>query len=74
MRYSLSSYFKVKEAKAYPWPWAGDKSRMTTIYIDDVLTRREDGTFMRHTGLGIFGIQIPEGDLVPVDQPVMLVI
>ena len=33
------------------WPWAGDKHRKTELFTDDVLTKAEDGTYTKHTGI-----------------------
>lgn len=70
--YKLPRYYRVKANKNYPWPWAQDKSRTMEIFTEDVLTLREDGTFMKHTGLGTFGHVIPMEDVELVEEGVVL--
>lgn len=41
-------YIKTKLVENYP------------LFEDDILTKSEDGTFMKHTGLGLFGLVIDE--------------
>jgi len=75
---------RVKEQKEYPWPIKDPKywnpgedgsKRTITIFRSDVLTKSQDGTYMKHTGLGCFGIVIPDSDVEPCgeDQHLMLI-
>lgn len=48
--------FKVKKEGLYPWPCKGDPGRTIHLYTNDVFTRDADGTYMKQTGLGCFGI------------------
>lgn len=70
--FTVGKHYRVKEDKAYPWPCKADPSRMFEIFTDDILTRMEDGTYMKHTGLGTFGHVIPESDLEEFSDPVDL--
>lgn len=71
--FEIPHWYKIKdERKEYPWPCKDVPNRTIAIYNDDVLTRSEDRTFMKHTGLGCFGIQIPDDDLIEQDEPAKL--
>ena len=61
--FTIKAHVKVKEDKVYPWPCASLPNRTYELFTSDVLTRNEDGTYMKHTGLGTFGHVIPESDL-----------
>jgi len=63
-----------KKEKKYPWPCKSDSNRTITIFDDDVLTKSEDGTYMKHTGLCCFGIEIPDKDLIKHTNPIRLVL
>lgn len=72
-KYTISSWYKIKhEKRQYPWPCESDRNRLITIRNDDVLTKSKDGTFMKHTGLGCFGITIPDDDLIKQDESINL--
>ena len=43
--------FRVKKEGIYPWPRDGDKDRTIELFTDDVLTKQENGKYMKHTGL-----------------------
>lgn len=63
--FSINGWYSIKDKKKeYPWPCIPEPDRKITIFSDDVLTRWGDGTFMRHTRIGCFGILIPEEDLI----------
>lgn len=65
--FQVSGWYKIKfKEKEYEWPCKGDLGRTIMIYDNDVLTKNEneDGTVMKHTGLGCFGIKIPDEDLI----------
>lgn len=66
--FTIAKSYRVKAAKEYPWPCASDPKRTLTIFTDDVLTLRDDGTFMKHTGLGTFGHVIPLPDVIEHDS------
>lgn len=70
--YKLKSFYRVKADKEYPWPCAALPKRTMEIYTSDVLTKLENGTFMKHTGLGTFGHVIPMEDVELVDDGVVL--
>lgn len=70
--YQLKRFYRVKEDKEYPWPCADRPNRRMQIFRDDVLTLRDDGTFMKHTGLGTFGHVIPIEDVELVEKGVVL--
>ncbi len=64
--FSVKGYYTIKHSeKKYPWPCPSEPNRTITLFNDDVLTG--DGgknTYMKHTGLGCFGIIVPEEDLI----------
>lgn len=66
--FTIAKSYLVKAAKEYPWPCASDPKRTLTIFTDDVLTLRDDGTFIKHTGLGTFGHVIPLSDVIEHDS------
>lgn len=71
--FEIKGSYKIKQKEMIcQWPCKSDKERNITIYDDDVLTKREDGTFMKQTGLGCFGIIIDEKDLIKVDKTIKL--
>lgn len=70
--YQLKRFYRVKANKEYPWPCADMPNRKMEIFQDDVLTLRDDGTFVKHTGLGTFGHVIPMEDVELVEKGVVL--
>jgi hypothetical protein len=62
--FTIHKSYRVKSDKDYPWPCGADPNRTLRIFADDVLTLSDDGTFMKHTGLGTFGHVIPMEDVV----------
>lgn len=64
-RFQIDDWYSIKdEKKEYLWPCDFSPNRKITIFSDDVLTCQEDGTFMKHTGLGCTNILIPQEDLI----------
>lgn len=61
---------RIKVAGHYPWPASNGTLADRTIEIDrdDVLTKSEDGTYMRHTGLGCFHIVLTPDQVEPWGQ------
>lgn len=64
-------FYRLKaehSGREYPWPCERDPARTIAIFDDDILTKvapdapppMEPGTMMKHTGLGCFGIRIPD--------------
>jgi hypothetical protein len=63
--FKIDGYCKIKhEKKEYPWPCKSEPERLITIYGDDILTSSDGKTYMKHTGLGCFGIEIPKEDVI----------
>lgn len=59
-------FYKLKpeyEGISYPWPCESQPSRTIQLFDDDVLTKQDDGKYSKHTGLGCFGIEIPDEHL-----------
>lgn len=74
-RYTISEYYKIKSIdKEYPWPCQSSPNRVIKLFSDDVLTKSEDGTYMKQTGLGCFGIIIPDADVEHITSPINLVL
>lgn len=62
--FSVNGYYTVKRESDYPWPCGPDPDRTIRLFSDDVLTKDpETGCYMKHTGLGCFGIVIPDSDV-----------
>jgi len=55
-------YYRVKKEKEYPVmskkPWS------IKLFIDDILTKNENGLFTVHTGIMITALKIPDDDLI----------
>lgn len=57
--------YQIKEGpKTYPWPCKIDPDRTITVTTDDLFSKTKDGTIIKHTGVGCYGIFIPDEDLV----------
>lgn len=68
---NFRTYYKIKAAsKEYPWPCELDENRTITISRNDILSKCEDGTIIKHSQPGCFGIVIPEADLVELDEAI----
>ena len=66
------SYYKIKHAsKEYPWPCELDKERTITITRNDILSKTTDGTIIKHSQPGCFGIVIPDDDLVELNEAIV---
>lgn len=57
--------FNPRHSGNYPWPCASEPGRTIELLESDVLTRHKDGAFMKHTGLGCFGIHLKPEEVVP---------
>ena len=60
--------FRVKKEGIYPWPWDGDKDRTIRLFTDDVLTKQENGKYMKHTGLGCLNIVLATEEVEPITE------
>ena len=60
---------RVKTQGRYPWPAMNatppEPNRTIELFTDDVLTKGTDGTYMKHTGLGCFGIALHDDEVEP---------
>ena len=72
--YDIKNYYKVKKNGEYPAPCPADKFRMWPLYTDDILTKNPDGTFVKHTGLCIYGIVLKKNEVVKVKKTANLVV
>lgn len=71
--FKIKDYYKIKaEKKDFPWPCKSEPERMITLYDDDILTKSADGTYMKQTGIGCFGIMIPDEDVSHFDDEISL--
>ena len=67
--FKIDGYYKIKhKEKEYPWPCKSEPDRKIMIYDDDVLTSSDGKSYFKHTGLGCFGIEIPEEDIIFYDE------
>lgn len=60
--------FRVKKEGAYPWPWDGDKDRTIELFTDDVLTKSENGKYIKQTGLGCMNIVLNDDEVEPITE------
>ena len=68
--FTIKDWYKIKhKQKAYPWPCESDPKRIIALFDDDVLTKTENGKYMKHTGLCCFDIPIPDDDVIVQDEP-----
>jgi hypothetical protein len=70
--YRLNEYYKVKKNGEYPWPCPSEKDRNIELFTDDIFTKNENGTFMKETGLGCFGIVLQEDQVELIKKPIRL--
>lgn len=74
--FTIKGGVRVKAEGEYPWPalrcFPPEPHRKIHLYTDDVLTKREDGTYMKHTGLGCFGIVLRDDEIEPIGKDVAL--
>lgn len=62
--YVINGYWQVN--RDGEWPCGAPEAspfKMVKICTDDILVKSGDGTFVKHTGLGRFGIRIPDKDI-----------
>lgn|GEM_PF-1952333 len=65
----LRRYYKIRHAsKNYPWPCEVDPKRMITVTKNDILSKMNDGTIIKHSQPGCSGILIPDEDLVELNE------
>lgn len=67
-KFKIEKYYQVKVEGEYPWACISSPNRTIKLYTDDVLTKSEDGTYMKHTGLGCFGIVLKDDEVVFCDK------
>jgi len=70
IKISADRALKVKTNKSYRCKL----SKSYPLFVSDVLTKESSGTYMKHNGLAIGGIQIPEEDLESYGRDVELVL
>ena len=63
--FTIKDGVRIKEEGDYPWPWTDEPHRTIHLYTDDVLTKSEDGTYMKHTGLGCLNIRLKDDEVEP---------
>jgi len=78
MNFKLNGYYKLKMTpeliaagghKEYP---TGTGLKTWDVYHDDLFTKNKDGALVKHTGLCVLGIQIPDEDLEFIDKEATL--
>lgn len=60
--------FRVKKEGDYPWPWDGDKDRTIELFTDDVLTKSENGKYIKQTGLCCMNIVLNDDEVEPITE------
>lgn len=73
INYSVGKHYRVKEQKSYPWPCKPIPDRTVELFPDDILTKSDNGTFTKHTGICMLGIKIPDCDVEEFAGPIKLV-
>ena len=59
--------YRIKHDEAtYPWPCNSDPDRTITVTKHDLFSITIDGTVVKHTGVGCFGILIPKDDFIEI--------
>lgn len=67
--FTITDGVRVKTEGEYPWPCVSENNRTIHLWPEDVLTRSDDGTYMKHTGLGCFGIVLKEEEIENIEKP-----
>ncbi|MFC1898227.1 hypothetical protein ACFLYJ_01515 [Candidatus Cloacimonadota bacterium] len=62
-RFKKKMYQIKAGPKDYPWPCDVEPNRTITVTTDDLFSKTKDGTVIKHTGVGCYGILIPDDDL-----------
>jgi hypothetical protein len=62
-RFTIKDYYQVKRDGDYPWPCGPDPDRTIRLHTDDVLTKSENGSFTKHTGLGCLNIRLTDDEV-----------
>lgn len=71
--FTIKNGFTVKERGRYPWPCEPEPKRTIELFPGDVLTKNpENGTYMKHTGLGCFNIILSDAEVEPIGADVAL--
>jgi hypothetical protein len=65
-RHKKKMYQIKSDSTSYPWPCEDDATRTITVTKDDLFSKLKDGTVIKHTGVGCYGLLIPEEDLVEI--------
>jgi hypothetical protein len=67
--YQLNEYYKIKyEEKEFPWPCKADPNRTITLFDDDILSRNDNGTYVKETEVCCTNIKIPDEDVIKFDD------
>ena len=68
-------HYRVKKDGEYPAPCRADPDRLYQLFTDDVLTKNEkDGTYMIHTGIGLWGLVLKDDEVERVHSDQHLVL
>lgn len=70
--FTIKHGFRPMADGQYPWPCASLPMRTIELFTDDVLSKCEDGTYMKHTGLGCLHIVLTDEQVEPIGKPVNL--
>lgn len=77
--FTIKGGVRVKVKGEYPWPIApehcknnADRNRTIELWPDDVLTKQDNGKYMKHTGLGCTNIVLTEEQIEPIGKDVAL--
>jgi len=70
--FTIRNGFKVKKDGTYPCPTKNNPNQTVKLFTDDVLTKEDDDKYMRHTGIGRYGIVLTDDEVEPIKKPVKL--
>lgn len=68
----IEGYYRVKKQGVFPWPCRAQPDRVVELRPHDVLLKAADGTYTKHTGLMLVGLQVNDDAVEWVDKVVRI--
>lgn len=69
-QYQLSTYYKVKNIEKFKTK----RNNELVIYPGDILTKNNDGSYTKHTGVMLVGIIIPDNCVEKIVKKTKMII